>query len=56
MDVHELPPEFKLEEEETECDFSPKLRFQQTCRMNIQRKGSLDTPYSILGFIDRKIR
>jgi hypothetical protein len=24
--------------------------------MNIARKGSLDIPHSILGFIDRKIR
>jgi hypothetical protein len=56
MESEELPPEFKLEDSDIEYEFPEKLNLGQKERLCFQRRGSLDNHYSILAFIDRKIK
>lgn len=56
MESEEFPPEFKLEETDICTQFGIALRLEDRRGGLAQRKGSLDMHYSIIGFIDRKIR
>jgi hypothetical protein len=56
MECEELPPEFKLEDSDMGLEFHEKLSLGQKERLCLQRRGSLDNHYSILAFIDRKIK
>lgn len=54
MECEDFPPEFQL----TESEFYPteNFLFMNDIKENPPRKKSLDLEFSILGFIDRKIR
>ena len=56
MESEELPPEFKLEDSAINCQLQEVLCLDYSERITIQRRGSLDNHYSILAFIDRKIK
>jgi hypothetical protein len=55
MESEEFPPELQLEENNTCSEFSLAMRLEERKGGLVQRKGSLDMHYSILGFINRKI-
>lgn len=56
MESEEFPPEFRLEETDICSEFQLGMRLEDKLGSVSQRKGSLDMHYSILGFINRKIR
>jgi hypothetical protein len=56
MESQELPPEFKLEDSDLSLELHEKLNLGQKEKLCPQRRGSLDNHYSILAFIDRKIK
>jgi hypothetical protein len=56
MESEEFPPEFKLEETDICTEFQLGMLLDDKKSGAVQRKGSLDMHYSILGFINRKIK
>jgi len=56
MECEELPPEFKLEDSDLGYEWQETRNLGQKEKLCLQRRGSLDNHYSILAFIDRKIK
>lgn len=56
MESQELPPELSLEEGSLSIEFQEKLSLLEPESPCVVRRRSLDMSYSIIGFIDRKIR